>query len=58
MLNTQFAVFLDTPQGSELRCRNVTLQQAMNERDRINCHLATRGIPGHVASASYRALTW
>lgn len=58
MLNTQFAVFLDTPQGSELRCRNVTLQQAMNERDRINCHLATRGIPGHVAIASYRALTW
>ena len=58
MLNTQFAVFLDTPQGSELRCRNVNLQQAMNERDRINCHLATRGIPGHVASASYRALTW
>lgn len=58
MLNTQFAVFLDTPQGSELRCRNVTLRQAMDERDRINCHLATRGIPGHVASASYRALTW
>lgn len=58
MLNTQFAVFMDTPKGSELRCRNVTLQQAMDERDRINCHLADRGIPGHVASASYRALTW
>ena len=58
MLNTQYAVFVDTPQGPELKSRNLTFQQAMNERDRINCHLATRGVPGHVAIASYRALTW
>ncbi len=58
MHSTQFAVFMDTPEGSELRCRNVTLRQAMDERDRINCHLAARGIPSHVALASYRALTW
>ena len=58
MLKTQYIVFLDTPEGPLTRCRNVTLQQAMDERDRINCHLAARGIPGDVASASYRALTY
>jgi hypothetical protein len=51
MTNT-FAVYQTQPDGAaERRYWGLTQQEAQSEADRINSHLADRGIPSSVSSA-------
>ncbi len=52
MNDATFAVYPTNPDGTSERLYwGITEQEAQAEEDRINDHLAERGIPGWVSSA-------